>query len=68
MVEFPGPWKVVSGPLRPPPYNVKVIEIRAADGEVVIPWGGFDQMKVSDAKKMKLARLIVRAVNKDQRP
>jgi hypothetical protein len=60
------PWHVLNMVLRPKPFDTHIIEIHDADGEIVIPWGGFDQMRGSHTAKLKLARRICRAVNLQQ--
>ena len=61
--DHPTPWRVLNTTLRLKPYNVRIIEIHDAAGNVVVPWGGFDQMRGSHTAKLKLARRICRAIN-----
>ena len=57
------PWTVYAAPLRKPPFDSPIVEIRDAKGRAVIPWTGFDATGLSPQKQKKLAQSICGAVN-----
>ena len=60
--EYPKPWKVYEGKLRPE-FPTPIIEIHAADGSVPFTWGAFDNDGRSYAMRLRLAKRVVKAVN-----
>ena len=62
MSKFPLPWSYFSGALRPS-FPTRIHEIHDANGNVVIPWGGFAAIDATEKQRAALAKLIVRSVN-----
>jgi hypothetical protein len=61
---FPTPWWVYADRLRPQ-FPLRIVEIRAANDQLVIPWAGFDDCALGTYRqRVALARRIVAAVNK----
>lgn len=60
--KFPTPWRVHTGKLRPQ-FATRIVEILDRDGNVVLPWNGFDAMSLTYPKQRELATRIVQAVN-----
>lgn len=57
------PWKVYVTKLRPPPFDMTIVEIADADGRTVLPWGAFNHIETLAGRK-RLAKMIVDGINK----
>lgn len=58
-------WRIYRGELRPGMIHTQIMEIQTKAGETVIPWGGFDSLRLPMYKKLEIARNIVRTHNED---
>ena len=58
----PAPWKLYSGKLRPK-FPTPIIEIHDKNGEAIVAWLGFDNVKQSPARKLVNARLFAKALS-----
>lgn len=59
---FKKPWYVYDGILRPQ-FPTKIVEIADDNGDVVLPYTGFDATGLSHTAQLKLAQRICDAVN-----
>jgi hypothetical protein len=58
---FKRPWYVYSDKLRP--SFRRIVEIVDDNGDVVLPWPGFDATCLPHKSQLRLAQMIVDAVN-----
>jgi len=61
LTKFPIPWSVRTGKLRPQ-FPVRIVEIMAADGAIIVPWSSFDAMDLNHREQIAMANLIVNSI------
>lgn len=64
---FKKPWYVYADKLRPQ-FAARIVKVADANGDVVLPWVGFDATGLSHKAQIKLAQRIVDAVNAERKP
>lgn len=57
-------WRVYHEKLREQ-FTTKIIEVQTVKSETVINWQGFDSLDISKAKRLALARHIVKLHNEN---
>ena len=63
---FKKPWYVYADQLRPN-FKARIVEIADDNGDVVMPWVGFDATGLTHKAQIALAQRIVDAVNATKR-